>query len=76
MPTNNSVNVFISYSHDSVEHRENVLGLAERLLANGIDVELDLWVNGTPEQGWPNWMLDALDSADFVLVVISAIFRR
>jgi hypothetical protein len=28
--------VFISYSHDSVEHRERVLALSERLRKDGI----------------------------------------
>ena len=29
--------VFISYSHDSEEHREKVLALSERLREDGID---------------------------------------
>ncbi len=29
--------VFISYSHDSEAHRERVLGLSERLRADGIE---------------------------------------
>lgn len=33
--------VFISYSHDTVEHQERVLGLADRLRADGIDAEID-----------------------------------
>ena len=32
------VTVFISYSHDSDAHRERVLGLSERLRADGADV--------------------------------------
>ena len=55
--------VFISYSHDSDEHREKVLGLAERLRQDGLDAQLDQYVKGTPEQGWPRWMLDRLDEA-------------
>lgn len=34
-------NVFISYSHDSVEHEERLLALAERLRADSVDVQLD-----------------------------------
>lgn len=34
MPTSN---VFISYSHDSVEHEERLLALAERLRSDGVD---------------------------------------
>ena len=58
-----SVPVFISYSHDSDEHREQVLGLSERLRADGIETVLDQYVNGSPAEGWPRWMLDQLDAA-------------
>ncbi|MEO1086717.1 MAG: toll/interleukin-1 receptor domain-containing protein, partial [Acidobacteriota bacterium] len=68
--------VFVSYSHDSTEHRKKVLGLAQRLRVDGIDVVLDEFVDGTPEQGWPRWMLDELDRADFVLVVCTETYYR
>jgi TIR domain len=35
--------VFISYSHDTEEHRNWVLQLATRLRSNGVDVILDRW---------------------------------
>jgi hypothetical protein len=35
--------VFMSYSHDSEEHKEWVLQLATRLRSNGVDVLLDRW---------------------------------
>ena len=35
--------VFISYSHDSDEHKNWVLQLATRLRSNGVDVILDRW---------------------------------
>ena len=35
--------VFISYSWSSEEHKKWVLGLAERLMSNGIDVIFDVW---------------------------------
>ena len=68
--------VLISYSHDSAEHREKVLSLAERLRKDGIDARLDQYVNGTPAQGWPRWMLDQLDAAASVLVVCTATYYR
>lgn len=68
--------IFISYSHDSDEHREKVLSLAERLRQDGLDARLDQYVNGTPEQGWPRWMLDRLDEAAFVLVVCTETYYR
>jgi hypothetical protein len=68
--------VLISYSHDSPEHARRVLELAERLRVDGIDAQLDQYVAGTPARGWPRWMEDQLDSADFVLVVCTEIYRR
>ena len=68
--------VFISYSHDSDAHRERVLGLSERLRADGIETILDQYVNGSPQQGWPRWMLDQLDAADSVLVVCTETYYR
>ena len=35
--------VFISYSHDSKEHKQWVLELGEKLVDNGVDVILDQW---------------------------------
>jgi len=35
--------VFVSYSHDSKEHKNWVLQLATRLRSNGVDIILDLW---------------------------------
>ncbi|MEM8997382.1 MAG: SEFIR domain-containing protein, partial [Acidobacteriota bacterium] len=69
--------VFVSYSHDSPEHCTTVLGLAQRLRQDGIDVVIDEYVvEGTPSQGWPRWMLDELDRADFVLVVCTETYYR
>jgi len=44
--------VFINYSHDSAEHRKRVLSLAERLRADGVDAQIDQYVQGTPLEGW------------------------
>ena len=68
--------VFISYSHDSKAHDENVLALSERLRSDGIETILDQYVEGVPKQGWPRWMLDQLDAADFVLVVCTETYYR
>jgi hypothetical protein len=70
------VSVFISYSHDSEEHRDKVLGLSERLRRDGIETILDQYVNGTPTEGWPRWMLNQLDAADSALVVCTETYYR
>lgn len=68
--------VFISYSHDSKEHREMVLSLSERLRDDGYEAQIDQYINGTPPEGWPRWMMNQLDDADFVLVVCSETYYR
>lgn len=72
----NNPRVFISYSHDSSEHARRVLALSERLRQDGIDVQLDQYINGTPPGGWARWMLDELDNADFVLLVCTETYYR
>ena len=64
MPT-----ALISYSHDSEEHRAWALRLSERLRADGVGCEIDQYVAGSPPEGWPRWMLNQLDAADFVITI-------
>jgi hypothetical protein len=68
--------VFISYSHDSSDHVERVLALAQRLRADGVDAWIDRYENATPEEGWPRWMLNRLDWANFVLLVCTQTYYR
>lgn len=68
--------VFISYSHDSDAHCKLVLALSERLRDDGIDAYLDQYVQGTPPEKWPRWMLNRLDWADFVLLVCTETYYR
>lgn len=69
--------VFISYSHDSDEHRKRVLGLSERLRADGIETILDRYVEyGSPPEGWPRWMLNGLDRATHVVCVCTETYYR
>jgi hypothetical protein len=68
--------VFISYSHDSDAHRDRVLGLSERLRQDGIETILDRYVEGSPAEGWPRWMLNGLDAATHVLCVCTETYYR
>lgn len=70
------IRIFISYSHDSPEHEERVLALSERLRVDGIDAQVDQYVNGTPPEGWPRWMLNEVDKAKFVLLVCTETYYR
>ena len=67
--------VFISYSHDTVEHQERVLSLADRLRADGIDAEVDQY-NAAPSEGWPLWCERQIEAADVVLMVCTETYYR
>jgi hypothetical protein len=67
-----SPNVFVSYAHDSEEHKQRTLELADRLNAEGINCWIDRYIEGSdPEHGWPAWMDEKIRQSDFVLVVAS-----
>jgi hypothetical protein len=69
------LHIFISYSHDSPEHRDRVLELADRLRADGIDAMIDRYVQFPPE-GWPDWCEAQIRKADFVLMVCTETYLR
>jgi hypothetical protein len=60
--------VFLSYSHDSELHKDWVLSLATRLVANGVDVILDQW-DLTLGSDLPRFMETGLTAAQRVLAV-------
>lgn len=68
--------VFISYSQDSAQHKELVLRFAQRLRKDGVDAQIDQFVGGRPTEGWPRWMLDKLDWAEFVLLICTETYYR
>lgn len=68
--------VFISYSHDSPEHCQRVLELANVLRSHGVDAELDSYYVRPPE-GWPRWCEKQLrpENSDFVLMICTQTYR-
>lgn len=60
--------VFISYSHDSQEHKKWVLDLATRLRNNGVDAIIDQW-ELRPGDDLPHFMESHLADADYVVMV-------
>jgi len=74
-PQSNPPKVFISYSHDSREHMNRVLELADRLRDWGVDCHLDQYEMSPPE-GWPRWSEEQLKEVDFVLVVCTETYHR
>lgn len=62
--------VFISYSHDSEQHKSWVLQLATRLRSNGVDVILDRW-NLKLGNDLPSFMEKGLSKSHRVICVCS-----
>ena len=58
--------VFLSYSHDSPQHKAEVLSLARSLRADGCNVTIDQ-DELFPPTGWTLWMNEQIEQADFVL---------
>lgn len=67
--------VFISYSHDSPEHKDQVLHLANQLRENGIDCNIDQYEE-SPPQGWPRWANDEIEAANFVLIICTELYNQ
>lgn len=66
---------FVSYSHDSSEHADRVLALANRLRSEGIDVSLDQYED-SPAEGWPRWMDKKIEHCDFTLCICTATYYK
>ena len=65
-----SPKVFISYSHDSPEHRNRVLTIAETMIKDGIEVNIDQYEH-SPSEGFPLWSEKQIGEADIVLLIIT-----
>lgn len=66
---------FISYSHDTREHKAWVASLAQRLVDQGVDVLFDQWDLG-PGDDVPKFMEQAVARADRVLMVCTEAYVR
>ena len=60
--------VFISYSQDSASLADRVLEFSNKLRSEGIDTILDQYEE-SPAEGWPRWMENSIDRAEYVLVI-------
>ena len=77
--------VFISYSHDKEiwkalgldpeTQRKRVFDLAKQLRNEGVDCIIDQHIVNPPE-GWPRWMMNNIESADFVIVIATEAYNR
>jgi len=60
--------IFISYSHDSAEHKDWVLDFATTLRNGGVDAVLDQW-DLKPGDDLPHFMETQLETADYILMI-------
>ena len=67
--------VFISYTHDSPEHKDAILALSERLRQEGVVCVIDQYEQ-SPAEGWPLWCEREVKRANFVLVACTEIYLR
>ena len=67
--------IFISYSHDSPEHRRWVSGLGAKLRHNGVDAILDQWDLG-PGDDVTRFMERGVKESDRVLVICTDNYVR
>jgi len=65
---NTAPKVFVSYSHDSPEHKHWVAGVATHLRQNGVDAVLDQW-DLQPGKDVPLFMEEQLGECDFALLI-------
>jgi hypothetical protein len=65
------------YSHDSPEHCDRVLALAQQLRRDGINTELDQFHQEEPKY-WPRWCEEQLrpENSEFVLCVCTPEYKR
>ncbi|APC87767.1 TPA: toll/interleukin-1 receptor domain-containing protein [Vibrio parahaemolyticus] len=66
--TKQAPKVFISYSHDTPEHKRWVLDLATRLVNAGVDANIDAW-SLEPGDDLPHFMETQLSQSDRVIMV-------
>ena len=74
-PEPHNPKVFISYSHDSLEHSDRVRELSDRLRADGVDCTLDQY-EISPSEGWPRWTDNQISDAEFVLMICTETYYR
>jgi hypothetical protein len=67
--------VFISYSWEVDSHLDLVLNLCQKLRSNGIDCKIDQFEQ-RPKEGWRDWMMNQIDSAEYVLIACSEPYYR
>jgi len=76
VPNTEPIHVFISYSHDTEAHRQDIAELTQTLRKEGIDAWIDQFEESHPPLSWPHWMSAQIQAADFVLLVVTETYAR
>src|SRR5262245_45134874 len=69
------IRVFISYSHDSPEHMDRVLALADQMRRDGVNASIDQYEHD-PQDGWQIWTERQIRESDLVLIVCTETYLR
>jgi tetratricopeptide (TPR) repeat protein len=72
----NPVKVFISYSYDSKDHKDQILALSDQLRYDGIDCWIDQFENNAPDIGWSQWMLKKINESHFILIICTEFYLK
>lgn len=67
--------VFISYSHDSEQHKRWVLNLANNLMENGIDIVFDQYHLSTGKD-LKYFMSNSIQEADKIIIILSENYKK
>lgn len=67
--------VFITYTHDSDAHKDQVLAFANKLRKQGVDADIDQF-DSTKEEGLERWMINKLNWADIALIVCTEAYHK
>jgi len=73
-PPDTRPRVFVSYAHDTEDHKTLVLRLCQVLRSQGVDARLDTY-DANERRDWYVWYIDQVSRADFVLVIASRGYR-
>jgi hypothetical protein len=75
MPDRAAPRVFVTYAHDTPEHKDLVEKFATFLRAGiGLDVHLDAWYDNV-RRDWSLWATEHLREADFIVVIASPDYK-
>jgi len=69
------IKVFVSYSWDSDEHKDNVRDFTDRLNSiDNIDADLDQYKHKSPPEGWTGWMENKFTESKYIVIVWTEIY--